>query len=140
MNFSDFVVPEYTILITLFVISVFAMVAGLIAAAIAFLSSTPKVFRAVGCAFVAVAVVSTGITSVMLADAKDRQDANFTRALSDAYGATSSTAYSKMMDNRDFEAEVTRDGKSTLVRFVSKGDKLTPIVLSDGEYPALGEK
>lgn len=99
--------------------------------------SKKRVFMAVAIPLASASLVVTAF-GVVNGEAKDKQtDASFARVLQETYGSTSSKSYSQMRRDMNYETELTRDGKTALVRFVQRDGKLTPIVLSSEDYPTL---
>jgi hypothetical protein len=142
MNLSDIVVPQY---LELTMLSIALPVAGLIfltvVVAIAFWRQRKLTKRAM------VAVVSVTVLALVCSFAllptieslKDQQDRNFAAALQRTYGATSSEPYSEVIGVgiRRHTSALTRDGKTTNVRFEVKDGIITPIALSEETYPKL---
>jgi hypothetical protein len=145
MNISDFSPSDYLPLLITMAVSAGLMFAGVIACLYAYasvsakekLKVTPFVLRG---AIAVVGIAAFCVSSSMLQASGDHADKNFARALSEKYGATSSVSYTDMMTHAKYDATLTRDGKQTLVRFTNADGKLTPVVLSNGEYPALAAK
>jgi peptidoglycan/LPS O-acetylase OafA/YrhL len=151
MNLSDFEMPNYYSLQVL-TNATLAVFAALVMGSLYLLISHPsrsnaqagkRRVRRVVVPYAAVTLAALIISLVFTSQtysAKDQQDSNFAHALEEAYGATSSTKYSELQAKSRPEAELTRDGKTTLVRFVESEGKLTPIMLSSGDYPTFPAK
>jgi hypothetical protein len=145
MNLSEIVVPQY---LELTLLSIALPVAGLIflavVVAIAFWQQRKLTKRAM------VAVVSFTVFALVCSFAllpaiqslKDQQDRNFAAALQRTYGATSSAPYSEVIGvgTGSYTSMLTRDGKTTNVRFEVRDGIITPITLSEETYPKLEGK
>ncbi|QOD05931.1 hypothetical protein [Pseudarthrobacter sp. BIM B-2242] len=141
MRLSDFDVPEYDTLLWLmggfFALAALAMVAMVFIPTSQGKTSIGKRTLITGFTVCALFVAAGLVTSGTLREALSSQDEKFTAALQSKYGATSSKTYREVRYTSGSEATLTRDGKSTPVRFVLNGETITPFAITETEYPAL---
>lgn len=142
MNYSDIAVPAYK---QLFEVAYFLPVAGLLFLGVMVTFAASRQSKTLGRrGMIAIISVTAGtiIASLALQPAiqgfKDQQDRNFATALQREYGATSSKTFSDALGlGGDWTAVLTRDGKSTDVRFELKDGVIIPLAQSEATYPSL---